>query len=197
VTLTISDPYGRTASTTQSITIGAGATPTAAFVFSPLTPLPAQQVNFNASASRPAPGRTLVSYTWDFGDGTSGSGVQTSHSFTRSGAFNITLVVTDDAGRKASVTVSVNVGGDTPTASFIFSPERPFAGQTVNFNASASTAVAGRTIVSYSWSFGDGTTGSGVSPGKSYAVPGTYNVLLTVTDSEGKTGTVTRAVTVQ
>ena len=109
VTLTIADGYGRSASTSQSITVGAGVGPTTAFTFSPTDPVPGSTVNFNGSGSRPAPGRTIVSYAWDFGDGTSGSGVQVSHRYPVLGNYTVTLVVTDDAGRTgvASQTVPV------------------------------------------------------------------------------------------
>lgn len=114
VTLTVSDALGRSASSSQSITVSPGANPTAAFVFSPTDPRPNQQVFFNAAGSRPAPGRTIVSYSWDFGDGTpSGSGMQVAHVFGAAGTYAVTLIVTDDAGRTASVTVNVRVAAPT------------------------------------------------------------------------------------
>ena len=70
VTLTLIDPYGRTQSKSQSITVAPGGQPAAAFVFSPTNPRVGQSVNFNASASRAPAGSTIASYTWDFGDGT-------------------------------------------------------------------------------------------------------------------------------
>lgn len=65
----------------------------------------------------------------------------------------------------------------------------------VSFNASGSTDSDG-SIVSYAWTFGDGTTGSGVTASKTYAAAGTYTVTLTVTDDDGATGTQSKSVTV-
>jgi PKD repeat protein len=195
--LTISDSFGRTASSVLSITVGAGAQPTADFVFSPTNPLPTQQVFFNASASRPASGRTLTGYRWDFGDGQSGSGVQPSHAYALPGSYNVTLVVTDDAGRTATTTKGLTVLSDNPVAVITFVPSNPTAGSAIAFSGSSSTAVSGRTITGYSWNFGDGTTGSGVATSKVYTTPGTRNVTLTVTDNTGKSGSTTVAVTVQ
>ena len=160
-------------------------------------PLPTQQVFFNASASRPAPGRTLTDYKWDFGDGQSATGVQASHAYALPGSYNVTLVVTDDAGRVATTTKGLTVLSDNPVALITFAPSNPLPGATIAFNGSSSTAVPGRTITGYSWNFGDGTTGSGVAVSKVYPTPGTRNVTLTVTDNTGKSGSTTIAVTVQ
>jgi PKD repeat protein len=201
VTLTISDGFGRTQSTSQSITVGAGVNPTAAFVSSPSAPVPAQTVFFNASASRAAPGRTIVSYQWDFGDGGSATGVQTQHIYAAAGGYNVTLTVTDDAGRRGVVTQGITVGNDSPTAAFEFTPTAPTAGSPVAFNASGSSAVAGRTIVSYSWTFSGpgGATRppqSGVAVTETFPVAGPWNVTLTVVDSQNKSASLTRTVTV-
>jgi PKD repeat protein len=197
VSLTIVDGFGRTASTSQSVTVSQGAQPTAAFVVSPTNPLPTQQVFFNGSGSRPAPGRTLTDYSWDFGDGASGSGAQTSHSYAQAGTYTVTLVVTDDTGRRATVSQTLTILTDNPIADFEFVPATPTAGVAIAFNASRSAAVPGRSIVSYSWSFGDGTSASGVAASKTYPTAGTRNVTLTVTDNTGKTGSTTKPVTVQ
>lgn len=110
VTLTVFDAFNRAASTSQSITVGAGTGPTASFTFSPTEPLPNQQVNFNAAASTAAPGRRLVSYEWNFGDGTANAtGVQVAHTYPAIGTYVVTLTVTDDVGRRATVTKNVPV----------------------------------------------------------------------------------------
>jgi hypothetical protein len=61
------------------------------------------------------------------------------------------------------------------------------------FNGSGSFDPDGH-LVSYSWDFGDGTTGSGVSTTHDYASAGSYVATLTVTDMESATGTATIAV---
>jgi len=63
-----------------------------------------------------------------------------------------------------------------------------------SFDASTSNDLDG-TIASYDWNFGDGATGTGVSPVHTYAASGTYTVHLTVTDDQGATATDTVTVT--
>lgn len=112
VTLTVLDQFGRSASTSQQVTVGATADPTAAFVTSPTTVRANQQVNFNASSSRPSPGSTIASYTWDFGDGsplvTTGSAV-TAHTYTAAGTYTVTLVVTDQTGKRGVLSQTLQV----------------------------------------------------------------------------------------
>jgi PKD repeat protein len=68
-------------------------------------------------------------------------------------------------------------------------------GVAVTFAGTGSSDVDG-SIVSYAWDFGDGTTGSGVSPTHTYAAAGTFTVSLTVTDDGGATDVATQLVTV-
>ena len=111
VTLTISDEWGRSASTSQPIDVGPGLAPGAVFTFSPTEPLPTDQINFNAAQSRAAPGRRIVSYKWDMGDGSPAkTGVQVSHTYNKIGTFVVTLTVVDDVGRVGTATRDVPVG---------------------------------------------------------------------------------------
>jgi PKD repeat protein len=197
VTLTITDFAGRTAQAFHSVTVGAGTNPTATIVASPASPNIGQPVTFTATNVVVQPGHRVTNYAWDFGDGGSGSGTSTSHAFTQQGSFTVVLTLTDDAGRVGTATQSVSVGQGNTTAVFTFSPNAPLASQTINFNASQSLAAPGRTIVSYSWDFGDGTTGSGVQTTHAYSVPASYTVTLTVRDSAGQTAFATQTITIQ
>ncbi len=79
-----------------------------------------------------------------------------------------------------------------PSAAFTATP----TALKVAFSGSGSTAPSGRTITGYAWTFGDGSTGTGVAPSRTYAAAGTYVVTLTVTDSAGAKGSVSQNVTV-
>ena len=98
-------------STTRTVTVSAGINPTADFTVSPTDPRVGQAVNFNASASAAAPGRRIVTYIWDFGDGErteSGSPIA-SHAYGHVRIVTVVLTVVDDAGRRATFSKTVTV----------------------------------------------------------------------------------------
>lgn len=73
-----------------------------------------------------------------------------------------------------------SLNGETLSARFTAKPPLlPVAGSPVSFDASGSKSL-GAPISSYEWSFGDGSTGSGVHVQHAYAEPGDYTVRLTV-----------------
>jgi len=82
-----------------------------------------------------------------------------------------------------------------PVASFTWSPANPNVNESITFDGSASADPDG-SIVSYAWTFGDGTSGSGAVVQKAYAQAGTHTVRLTVTDNQSATGTSARTITV-
>jgi len=99
------------------------------------------------------------------------------------------------AGRidvKAAYDYLVDGSGPTPPTS-VFSEN--CTELSCDFDASASSDADG-SIVSYSWDFGDGSTGSGVNPSHSYAIDGFYTVSLSVTDNDDATGTTSHVVRV-
>ncbi|HUS12459.1 MAG TPA: PKD domain-containing protein, partial [Pyrinomonadaceae bacterium] len=86
----------------------------------------------------------------------------------------------------------------TGNQSPIASSGGPYSGliaQNVAFSAAASFDPDG-SITSYAWNFGDGGTGSGVTPTHAYATAGTYNISLTVTDDLGTQTTANTTATI-
>ncbi len=196
VTLTVLDEFGRAAAATRSVTVVTGTAPTAIFALSPTGPSIDETVFFNASDSTASAGRSIATYSWTFGDGRTASGVTVSHDYDVAGTYNVTLTVTDNRGASDSTSSSVIVVTGAPTVSFVFSPSAPATGAVVRFDAVASSPAPGRSIVSYDWNFGDGSTATGVTTSHSFATAGAYNVTLTVTDNEGVTNATSSTVTV-
>ncbi len=173
-----------------------GQAPTASFVFSPSLPSVGSTVTFDGSSSTSSTS-AIAGYLWNFGDGVTATGVVATHAFQSSGDYTVTLTVTDIQGLSASTTKTVTVATSAPpSAAFDFSPTQPQISQDIFFNASKSTAAAGRQIVSYDWDFGTGRTGTGLTISKSYDTPGAYTVTLVVTDDIGNKGATSKTVTV-
>ena len=151
--------------------------PWAVFTFEPITGL---IVQFNASLSKAWDG-TIVSYDWDFDDGTTGVGVTPVHEFASGGTYNVSMTVTNDDGLSQTLTQTVNVVPPNvpPVANIVTT----VIGMTVEANASMSYDPDG-TIVAYLWNFGDGASATGVVVSHTYAVSGTYTIDLTVSDDD-------------
>ena len=197
VTLIVKDAFARSVSTIKSVTVVSGGTPTATFTFSPSSPNLGDTVFFNASASTAPAGRKVVSYAWNYGDGSTGAGATVSHGFDVAGSYRVSLTVTDDRGAVGTSTQSVSVTTSQPTALFVFSPSMPSVGAPVFFDASGARAtVPGRTLVSHAWVFGDGSTASGKTTSHAFTFAGTFNVTLTVTDNVGERSTSSASVLV-
>jgi len=176
VTLTVTDNLTLKASTSQTVTL-TDLPPTASFASS----CSGLTCKFDASASTDSDG-TIQSYAWDFGDGGAATTATAQHGYANVGTYTVRLTVTDDAGLVDTTSKSITVLETVPTASFTVT----CVGGSCTFDASASTDIGG-TITTYSWTFGDGTTGQGKVVSHSYSSNGSYNATLTVTDSGGVT----------
>lgn len=170
--------------------------PTADYSYSPTNPPVGAWVQFDASGSSDSDG-TLTSYAWNFGDGSTDSGVGIWHRFNAPGTYIVTLTVTDDDGASDTMTQAVQVGNanQSPAAALSATPTNPLVNAWVQLDATASTDADG-TIASYSWNFGDGSTGTGNVVWHRFTASGTYIVSLTVTDDDGATDSASLAVQV-
>jgi large repetitive protein len=192
VSLTVTDSRGATAVTSQSLTVGAGTPPTAAFKFSPTAPAVSTEIFFSAEESKAAPGRRIVSYAWTFGDGSGGSNVTANKRYDVAGSYVVILTVTDDAEQKTTVQQTVTVGGagTGPVADLVISPTTAITvGTSVFFDGTASKGPS--PIVNWEFNYGDGSIENSAVGRQShvYAAAKTYNVRLTVTDSQGRKAT--------
>ncbi len=177
-----------------ALSVVADQPPVASFTESATTAPTGTAITFDASASHDPDG-TIVSYSWNFGDGMTATGVTTSHSYAIAGSYMVTLTVTDNSGSTGMSSATKTITDRAPTASFTFTPANPTVGQTVIFDGSTIFDPDG-TITNYSWTFGDGGTGTGVTTTHAYAAANTYTVTLTVTDNSGNTGTSSAMITV-
>lgn len=185
VTLTVTDNLGlkNTAATTATVNPPNNLLPVAN-AGGPYSALIAIPVNFDGSLSKDPDG-TIAAYAWDFGDGTMGTGAKPTHAYSKEGTYTATLKVTDNSGAtataKATIVISLQNSAPVADAGGPYTPSR--RGRVV-FDGGASTDSDG-TIVSYRWDFGDGTSANRSRIGHRFAQPGTYEVVLTVTDDAG------------
>ncbi len=132
---------------------------------------------------------SIVSYDWDFGDGTTDNSPNPFHAYTSNGTYTVCLTITSVSGcsNQSCSTVIVQNGGTVCYADFSSSP---ILG-TVNVNfTDISTADSGSVIVSYSWDFGDSIGTSPLqNPTYTYGAPGIYTACLSIQTSSGCTST--------
>jgi hypothetical protein len=90
------------------------------------------------------------------------------------------------------------IATDGLVARFVLNPSQPRVNEPVTFDASGSKVEPGTAITSYSWSFGDGTflTTTSATFNKIYSDARTFAVVLTVVDSQGRSISTAKNVTV-
>lgn len=139
---------------------------------------------------------SIVSYSWNFGDGSSSTAANPTHTYQAAGSYTATLTVTDNAGNTASDTAAATISGNTqaPTAN-ANGPYSANVNQAISFSAAGSTDADG-TITNYLWNFGDGQTSTQENPSHAYSAAGSFTATLTVTDNDGLTGSSTAPVSI-
>jgi PKD repeat protein len=140
--------------------------------------------------------QSLLTYTWDFGDGTSGSGASQSHVYSEAGMYHVTLTVTDDNGDIGTDRIVAFIENVNPKASA--GPDKTAAeDDVVTFTGIGSDSTSDQPTLTYSWDFGDGAVGSGATATHAYTQAGKYLFTLTVTDDDGAVATDTMTITIQ
>ncbi len=147
-------------------------------------------------------GTAPYSYRWNFGDGSATSSIpDPSHTFNVTGSYLVVLNVTDSAGHSAYPRVAITVGGSLHASILFDSPSQGSAPLSVGLTGNASGGTA---PYNYSWNFGDGSQGWGLTVLHTYLAPAgcatggncSYDVSLTVRDSQGATAASGGVITV-
>ena len=187
--------------------IEVGDRPPIANLSGPTTGDEGQALTFSGGSSTDPDAGDVLSYRWNFGDGTTATGVSASKTFADNGAYAVRLTVTDRFGWERTTSQTVTISNAAPVVT-LSAP----AGTSVAANAGWLVQLRftdagirdGSWRVKFDW--GDGTnfstlltTPAAVTPlqrGKAWSAPGTYTVLVSVTDKDGATSTQQLIVTV-
>ena len=136
------------------------------------------------------PDGTIVNYTWDFGDSTEGYGVYTTHSYSHSGLYLVSLAIEDNDGGTDTDCFWMTVkdfDNEPPVAIAKPDYQEVNVGEQAHFFGNLSYDVDGY-IAQYRWNFGDSHVGYGAEVNHTYSQAGEYTVTLTVLDDDGSKG---------
>ncbi|MCH8318859.1 MAG: gliding motility-associated C-terminal domain-containing protein, partial [Bacteroidetes bacterium] len=141
---------------------------------------------------------TIVSWNWDFGDGAASTGLYSSHAYSDTGEFTVSLTVTTDNGCSGSATDTVQA---PPTAEFALAPTVTVLSNPLIIFTDASS----NDVISWQWDFGDPDSDSNSSTiqnpmhiyGSEQGDTGVYYILLTVENANGCRDTITHSVWIQ
>jgi PKD repeat protein len=195
VTLTVTDDDGLTGSDTATKIIE-NRPPVALFTQSLTTVETGKTTTFYAGDSYDLDG-TIVSYQWNFDDGTvvTETDLSITHVYDDDGSYTVTLTVTDDDGATNSISITKTVLNRPPIALFTQNATTVNVGEAIHFDASDSFDPDGD-IVMYFWDFDDLTDETGVSVDHEYTEGGNYTVTLFIMDDYGRTASFDGEITV-
>jgi gliding motility-associated-like protein len=127
-----------------------------------------------------------LTYEWTFGDGSTSSASEPTHTFTNPGVYNVRMIAINPNActERDTIIIPITVTNDTMNASFNYTLLDSCENYIVSF-VNTSTPVSGGTLATanFEWFFGDGSSFSGLTPPiHEYASGGTYEVILVMTD---------------
>ncbi|MBK7855940.1 MAG: PKD domain-containing protein [Bacteroidetes bacterium] len=115
---------------------------------------------------------SAVAWEWFFGDGTTSTLQNPTHTYTQDSSYTVTLVTTFASGCKDTIVMPAFINVSSPHANFTSATQAGCAPVLVQFN---NTSING---VTYYWDFGDGSNSNNIAPSHVYNIPGYYTVTL-------------------
>jgi PKD repeat protein/peptidoglycan/xylan/chitin deacetylase (PgdA/CDA1 family) len=163
--------------------------PPVAEIQSPNYGVEGEPVFLNGSSSYDADG-SIVSYIWDFGDGSTGTEVNPTHIYAQEGVYNLSLLVSDTDGLTDVTVSTVTINDTEPIVGFFSSALVGYAPLTIRFT---DDTLSYDGITAWSWDFGDGGESSEQHPVYTYEERGIYSVSLTVLEGDGDRSMITKS----
>jgi len=192
VSVTITD--ANTATSTASATISISTTLLGVTVTGPTTGTAGTAVTFTATATG---GTSPFTFAWTATGGTpaSGSGASFSTTYSVKGTKTVSVTVTDANTATATASATITIAPASPLAVTVSGPTAAMVGTMVTFTA---TGSGGTTPYTFAWTANGGTpsSGTGTSFSTTYNVKGTYSVMVTVTDGNANTATMSASITI-
>lgn len=171
--------------------------PTAEFTYEPQnpTPVPGQELSFEDRSRDP--NDRVVGREWAFGDGTTATGRDPTHTYETDGEYEVTLSVRDRYGATDTATETVLVAGENerPRPAFTVSPANPAPGEEVTLNGGDSSDPDGE-VVAHDWDVDGDQSFEAAGETVTASFEASTVVTLRVTDSDGATATRQRTVEV-
>jgi gliding motility-associated-like protein len=150
------------------------------------------RVNFTDQSTSPA--GTIIGWEWDFGDGATSTQQNPSHTYTNTGFYTVTLIVTSSTGCKRTISrgrfVRVVDGVDTEFDFTLSKSCKP------PYSVTFQNQSSGPGTISYQWNFGNGQTSIAANPTAVYNTAGTFNVRLNAVSNFGCSGTILKTITI-
>jgi MYXO-CTERM domain-containing protein len=133
------------------------------------------------------PGADTFQFDWDFGDGAVllDGGPSAIHSYAVNGSYDVVVTVTDDDGGVGQDILVVQIGDIGPSITDVTVPDVVDEGAQTALSCAA-VDLGGAGGLTYTWDFGDGTTGVGATPTHAWADDGGWYVRCAVTDALGR-----------
>jgi PKD repeat protein/subtilisin family serine protease len=158
-----------------------------------------ESIFFDAGASTDTKSDLInLEYNWDFDDGSKGEGKTISHKFTRSGLFQVYLTVVDDNDEDSMISYLVTVNNIFPEAVITAEMTEAFVGDAINFSGKHSRdSPTDMLNLIYNWDFGYDDTSTSRDVRHTFTRPGVYEVILSVTDTDGGYNSVSTTITIK
>ena len=172
-------------------------------IIHPITILPNPATSFSISPAQACPAPIAITFfgtappgamvTWLYGDGSTGTGATSSHTYANNGVDTIKMITVNASGCRDTI-MYIDTIYDLKLK-IIDTPKSGCVPLTVSFSAVALTTQPNPTLPphtypyslgSYTWNFGDGSpTSSAATPTHTYTAVGVYTVILNVVTSNG------------
>lgn len=156
--------------------------PSANFEYTPSTNI---YKNADVTFTNKSTGANIISWEWNFGDGTTSVTENPIHQFSETGAYTVTLKILDSNGENSTKSQMITVEPRPPTASFSHPTSGIYVDNDLFFN---DTSIPGdANITSWAWAFDDGSSATTRNSTHAFRTEGMHTVTLTVTDEDGLT----------